>query len=245
MNRSLSAHQPKIFIAGDSWGCGEYNKVDRHVVGVSHRGIEQYFLDDGYTVKNSSVGGMSNQSATQRLSVDLLNLYCNNDIILWIQTEPVRDLVVYDNKDKAIYPLTDPIKSAGGLVKLFRQLAINSYNELNVLAKQYNTVVYLLGGCSSLFVEELANYTNLTPLIPSCVELITKEHPNFQFIGLWGINSIHLSTYSQEFAGQVINEFESIVQMEKVFKQPGFFNRHPDRNGYKIVYDYIKQQLNL
>jgi len=247
MNQSLRESRPKIFIAGDSWGGGEYNNVNGTVTGISHKGIEQYFTNDGYTVNNSSVGGMCNRTAIQRLRLDLETSHKDGDIIFWIQTEAVRDLVIPDpdDKNRVIYPLTNPVQLAGGIINLYRQLSNTRYNELDTLSKQFNTVIYAIGGCGSLFIDDIIKYSNLIPLIPSCVELISGKYPEFQFIGLWGIDSIKLAEYPQQFARHIIDEFDSIVQMEEIFKQPGFINRHPDRHGYKIVYDYIKQELNL
>jgi hypothetical protein len=251
MNQSSNAPQPKIFIAGDSWGCGEYNQVNGPAIGISHKGIEQYFIDDGFDVVNTSLGGTSNASSIDRLHQQLQLQHCPGDIILWIQTEAVRDLVRYDDTRLlnglpiAVYPVTEPIQQAGGILKLYKQLVAKNYQVLNELAKQYNTTVYSIGGCSSLFTDVLQGYSNIFPLIESCVELISGKHPDFQFIGLWTIDDIKLSTYTSEFAGQVINEFDTIVKWERIFDQPGFINRHPDRNGYKIIYNAIKEKLKL
>ena len=79
----------KIFIGGDSWGCGEWTEQT-----VSHKGVEQYFINDNYTVFNSSEGGSSNKFSIDRLDKDLRDYYISGDIIIWIQTDPIRDLRV-------------------------------------------------------------------------------------------------------------------------------------------------------
>jgi hypothetical protein len=88
--------RPKIFISGDSWGCGEWTYFTPPIMStVAHKGLEQYFIDDNYTVFNSSKGGSSNEFSIVRLSKDLQEYYSSGDIILWIQSDPIRDLRVH------------------------------------------------------------------------------------------------------------------------------------------------------
>ena len=62
----------QILLGGDSWACGEWARPEGapgHVpVEIVHRGIEQYFIDDGFGVVNTAEGGSSNKSAVERLA---------------------------------------------------------------------------------------------------------------------------------------------------------------------------------
>ena len=82
-----------ILIAGDSWGCGEWDLLPNGKYCVTHKGIEQYFIDNGDIVTNISIGGGTNQNSVFQLQQQLSNMTFN--CIIWFQTDPLRDLRPY------------------------------------------------------------------------------------------------------------------------------------------------------
>jgi hypothetical protein len=79
-----------ILIGGDSWGCGEWAWLSKRKYGVSHLGLEQYLVDDGFSVVNCSEGGSSNRNSIDRVARQLE--LGNYDHIIWFQSDPLRDL---------------------------------------------------------------------------------------------------------------------------------------------------------
>ena len=77
----------KILIGGDSWGCGEWGYTNG-IYNVLHKGVEQYFLDDGHSVKNTSRGRSSNNDSIIRIKNELDE---STDYIIWFQSDPLRD----------------------------------------------------------------------------------------------------------------------------------------------------------
>ena len=109
-----------IVIIGDSWGCGEWGQNV-----VTHTGLEQYLTDAGYVVTNLSKGGSSISYAIQALKNYLTTQ--NTDIVLFVQTDPIRSLSPYTN-------LTQAIKQSGSVKNLAKEILLNSYRQLNDIA---------------------------------------------------------------------------------------------------------------
>lgn len=61
----------KVLIAGDSWGCGCWNKT-----GNTHRGLELFLQMKGHIVTNLSVCGYSNTEIYRSLKT--VALYTGN-----------------------------------------------------------------------------------------------------------------------------------------------------------------------
>jgi len=72
--KTTTPELPLIIIAGDSWGCGEWEETDTYPR-VVHSGISQYLKDDGYKVLNVSRGGSNiNDSLLQiQMASSLVN----------------------------------------------------------------------------------------------------------------------------------------------------------------------------
>lgn len=247
--RSSSTIMKKVFIGGDSWGCGEWAHVASIAhKGVAHKGVETYFNEVGYNVINSSEGGVSNFISIGRLQESLKEKYSESDLIFWFKTDTIRDL--HPN----YYTLTNELKKFGNFKGLINFLSDNSYNKLNQLAVRHNTKIYLIGGYSSLIPDLLEKYDTLVPLVPSMVDLLVGHHEkysaitkNFQGTTDWGINHINLNEYDLLAAGELIIELSNMcaakdkIFQEKIFRPDG---HHPNRHGHRILFDYIMKKLN-
>ena len=217
----------KILIGGDSWGLGEWDWDPDHR--IVHKGITQYFNDDGYQeVFNCSAGGSSNKEAIDRLAYVIADY--NPDYIFWFQTDPIRDL----------RPYTDYIiKSYQQLVDDHETLINTTYRKLNSLGVQ----IHCIGGCSKLNLMLLEQYSNLTALIPSCIELLTdRKHPEFWCTDWASSLDPELDYESTNllydmFCNPPLNLEQNYP---KFFKPDGY---HPNRHGHRVIYKYIQGQL--
>jgi hypothetical protein len=243
--RSSSTIMKKVFIGGDSWGCGEWT----HEASIAHKGVETYFNEVGYNVVNSSAGKVSNFMSIDRLQESLKEKYSEADLIFWFKTDTIRDL--HHNN---YYTLTNELKKFGNFKGLINFLSDNSYNNLNQLAARHNTKIYLIGGYGSLIPDLLEKYDNLVPLVPSVVDLLVGHHEkysaitkNFQGTTNWGIKHINLKEYDLSMAGELIIELSNMcaakdnIFQEKIFWPDG---HHPNRHGHRILFDYIMKKLN-
>ena len=260
MNQSLS-EQSKIFVAGSSWARGEWapgNPV------VQHDGIKKYFADIGYTVVDASQARSYHTRVIAHLDEKLETHYKENDIVFFIMADPLLDLIMpelaglnlkRDGDAKNLPQFTKAIKDAGGLINLVRQQQDNIYNQLDTLAKKYNTTIHLIGGTYNVNTNLTDKYTNLNTILLSWIYLLVgklREHshtnnPEFGITYTWGLNYIDVSTYTPEFTLQIEQEFDTIsdtthIMNELIFHPDGL---HPNREGHKILYNYLVNELNL
>jgi hypothetical protein len=252
-------NKPKIIVAGSSWARGEWAPEDPV---VQHDGIKQYFADAGYTIVDSSQARSYHSRVLKFLSKKLESNYVDNDIVFFIMADPLLDLIMPELgmrkrsfNIKHLPQFTEAIKEAGGLINLIRQQQDHIYKELDSLAKQYNTVIHCIGGTYNVNTHILKEYTNLNPLLVSWIHLLVghyQEHqhtasPEFGISYTWGVNYIDFSSYTPEFAKQVQQEFDSITDSNRIMDELIFHpdGLHPNREGHKILYNYIVKQLNL
>lgn len=260
MNQSLNV-QPKIVVSGSSWARGEWapgNPV------VQHDGIKQYFADAGYTVVDASQARSYHSRVINNLDKKLDSQYSDGDIVFFIMADPLLDLIMPELADmnlkrdgdaKNLPEFTAAIKQAGGLINLIQHQQDQIYNQLDTVAKQYNTKIHCIGGTYNVNTNLLNKYTNLLPTVVSWIYLLAgqyREHPGtdnpeFGITYTWGINYIDLSTYTLEFADQVRREFDVISDTTHIMNELIFHpdSLHPNREGHKILYDHLTKLLNL
>ena len=258
----MKPYSPSIFISGDSWGCGEWpppkhRKIINKNATLEHRGLEQYFIEDDFLVYNSSAAGASNNDSIQSLKYNLEKHFQSGDIVLWVQTDPIRDLRPYTD-------LTNQIKKENGVFALANRVLIDNYSRLNDLAIKFNTNVHLIGGLSSINSTLIGNYNRLITLIVSWPQLLVSHKPEFSQIdyenyGEWGhdwsLDSINLSAlmnsgklpFEIDLAEKIIDELHKLVGYKIIFNDPIFYpdGGHPNREGHKILYDFIKKKLKI
>jgi hypothetical protein len=232
--------KPNVFIGGDSWGCGEWPKSGK-AEEIEHRGIAQYFEEYGHRVVNTSEPDSSNLHSVQRL---IQSKPGPNDIVLWIQSDPLRDLRPYNS-------LTEQINRCGGLHILLEHLIHEAYNELTEIRSNVN----LIGGLFNIHGTG-SMYPGLCRLVPSWINLLVGHMPEYQHTrdvdyGITrsdgGIRNVDLSKLNTSIAGQVINEFHYYDNNDLVFREDIFHpdGCHPNRTGHRILFEEIIKQLNL
>jgi hypothetical protein len=249
---------PKIFITGCSWGCGEWKFIGEYLMSdeILHRGLEQYFNDSGYQVVNVSQSGSGNRLSVDRLETALADQFVTGDIILFIQSDPIRDF--RPDNSYTLPPvtkvLTDRLFIAGSLQKLHEELFNEQYKRLDVLASKYNTI-HLIGGLFNIH-DTAGQYKNLNLLVKSWVHLLIGHMPEYAHTSssnfgisncTWNVNSIKLHEYDLPLAGNLIEEISDFFKNYDVLREDIFHpdGLHPNRQGHKILFDYIIKELHL
>ena len=231
---------PRIFIGGDSWACGEWPEgPSLHTI---HKGIEEYFVQDNYQVINTARGGASNQD-----SISLLFSTAPvtpSDIIIWVQTDPIRNL--------SFTELPIRLEQAGSIRQLMQELAIEDYQHLRQLANQYHCQVHCVGGLYSIQQELIADPVSC--LVESWVRLLVPDYAcnnwaNYAILDSnWTIDHLELGRFKDQLVVSCcIDEMLELESNRQVFKHPIFFpnGNHPNREGHRILYNYIKERLKL
>jgi hypothetical protein len=241
----MPEYKPKIFIAGDSWGCGEWDSQD-HIHKVYHKGLEQYFSDAGFSVSNTSVGSSSNNSAINRLSNALEAHYSTGDLVLYIQTDPLRDLRPYTT-------LTQEVINHHGVISLRNSLLQAAYEQLQTTAIRVKCKILVIGGKADLYLPGFDNLKNVVPLIESWVHLLVGHMPEYQRLfpqwttSDYNIMNINLPVISGDLLKKIIDEVYHSEKCWKMFREPIFHpdGCHPNRDGHKILFDHIIKKLNI
>jgi len=253
---------PKIFIGGDSWGCGEW--ADPIVLKsgammssvVSHKGLEQYFIDDNYTVFNSSKGGSSNRFSIDRLAADLKNHYSSGDIILWIQSDPIRDLRIHEHKHGYRNNYGNNIAVAlinnnNDFNQLEKCLLTANYDKLSCVANTHNAIIHVIGGLRNVESTVLSKFKNLNMLVKSWIYLLINDYgQDNQGIGTseWTVDDFLIDRLPNTVKLQLVDNLHTIFSQHQSISKFEIFRpdgEHPNRQGHKHLYRYIKEKLNL
>jgi hypothetical protein len=130
-----------ILIAGDSWGCGEWQWNDTSY-DIVHPGITKYLLESGQNVINlSRPGGSNTQSADRVANFLKVNTHYQISKIIVFQTEWTRDIFAED----AIM-VSEDLKH--GYHGLKNRMISRFYNRLSTASVKNNVPIYIIGGCS-------------------------------------------------------------------------------------------------
>lgn len=247
-----------IVINGLSWGLGEWQGPR-----LNHRGIEQYFRDIGYQVRNTCITRNSHAKAAKELD-RYLGQTKKHCLIFWIQTDPLLDLVKpeaaelgFRNKpiETTLPKFSNSIQTARGLISLLRQCQNNIYSELHQIAEKHNTVIHCIGGSHNLYLPALKQFDRLVALIPSWINLMVPDldeipdlrDPDFGICYTWPETCIDYSQFDTDLTEQVRREFQLLNRYEPVLREDIFHpdGLHPNRFGHKILFEEIVKKLNI
>jgi hypothetical protein len=222
----------KVLLAGDSWGCGEWSWDAKQ---IQHLGLELYLREYGCEVTNVSFPGCSNLYSITALKKQLVdNTY---DVILWIQTDPTRDIRPYeDNADKFALPIDD-------FLKLQDELIDKSYQSLN----QLGPTIFCMGGCSKIKLPIINKYPNLNPIIPSIIEFFGCEDmplwvPGSRWLHDLGITlSESIVDYMYENVTKWERAGEHRFQLDYYLDKKWFFpdGHHTNRHAHQKIFEYL------
>lgn len=227
--------KPQVFIGGDSWGVGELPTLE-------HLGLEQYFREDGYTVFNSAFRGAGTRDSISQLLETVKQAHQPGDYIFWIQSDPIRNLRPYSN-------LPNELADAGSLTALMHRQLTNDYNQLHSLGRRFNSMVYLIGGLTSVVKYLVDERPRLNILLTSWVELLVgSQYPNTDWENFCICNSDYtINDFGDQIDRNLVDQLYEFDQNKQVFRnqlfRPDGF--HPNREGHKILYNYIKEKLKL
>lgn len=220
----------KIHISGDSWGCGEWRSrgCPPHVV---HKGIEQYFLDEGYFVTNTSEGGAGLFNIVHQLQT-----VQPHDLHICFVTDPFRYI------DPKAFWLAGTINT---LLKL-QNLKLQEFLwEINTLGMP----IFLIGGLHKLFPENVKPYKNLKIWVDSFPELVVKGamHPKIQlhdpFIKWLDEKENRKRIVKRDVFNFIWNEY---VNWKKITDTDIFpDNYHPNRDAHYKLFKFCMKQMKL
>jgi len=223
----------EILIAGDSWGCGEWGWDSNGYYVVTHKGLEQYFTDDGFTVTNISEGGIGNNTVILNLKKFLLSNPDYSGHIIWFQSDPFRDLRPYET-------FTVDYTTYEGLIDKLNQLLLETYNQFN----SFNKKILCLGGVSKLNLKLILPFNNLVAAIPSIPELLLPDYQHAEIVFSDWYNLIDRQFSLDDLDKLLYNKQlqDSLIDYKDLFWPDG---SHPNRVGHKKIFEYLIEYENL
>lgn len=213
--------------------------IGRHI--ILHKGLEQYFKDNGFKVLNISIGGGSNFNIVSTL-LEFSKSITNNTIIIWIQTDPLRNLRPYND-------FVNRFTSYDQIIEFQQKSLQDTYARLNSLDHS----IICLGGCSKLRLDLIKPYKNLNPLIPSIPEWLVEEYFKSQSYVPYRSPEVTFSDWEKLVGKQFdLDSLDKLIYnknlQNSLMDYPDLFwpdGIHPNRTGHKILFDYIVKELNL
>jgi hypothetical protein len=208
-----------IAIAGDSWGCGEW---DLNNFRVLHTGLEQYFREDGHEVINASKGFINNWTALNRLE-SVLGLVKQIDKIIWFVTCPARGM-------------TSRIESDPYQIAL--ENLRSDFNQASSIAKKFQCEILAIGGLCDVPDEFQSRHKNIKMLIPNVCSLFIENYPTSIFGDIGIVKHIVNPIQARKVASDV-------GKKHRLFEQNKWFpdNFHLGRDAYYEVYKIVKQHV--
>lgn len=240
----------RVVIAGDSWGKGEWTPCDPPGSGkseITHRGLEQYLIDDGHEVYNISHGGISNQAIVQRIESWMSKFHDRGvDMILVFQTEYVRD------QDLNFFVNWDQVTRATDLADVCLS---RMYARLSEISIKYNVPIYLIGGVvDTMWLDRWhEHYPGVTVICQSMYNLILHGDPRIEYpVYSWYSSATeeivkrlkkHLPSHELEHLLALLAQ--GFYRQSSVFETPQYFwpdGMHSNRHGYLILYKFLQDQ---
>lgn len=249
-----------IIIAGDSWGCGEWQSNKGNI----HSGLEYYFSKDGHTVLNLSVGGANNLTILYNLESALGKIAAKkklNEIkgIFIFQTEWTRDFKILPNVH--IHSFVDAPQLSWYTIKNFNSKFITTWlsrwqYRLSELAQTYSVRIGLIGGCSdTVYLDNFeVEYPGLYIACQSFTNLIINNNhridiPVFSASGLppsiTNKSELAVIDINLEY---LTNQIDLAISRRNLWKnnQLEFPDQtHPGRKEHFKLYQWLKETYDI
>lgn len=229
----------KFLIGGDSWGMGVWNDGADSDYRVVHPGFNKLLEDAGYTVHNCCQSNSSNIDSIRRLDSLIKDRYADGDIIIWFQSDPIRDLRGTD--------MTTELLSAGTPKQLVKKILNKNYQQLDII----NKPIHAVGGLCNLDTELLRLYNNIKAFVPSWVYLLVNDlYPEVSERTVLGdvacnVKELDLNKFTKEQRMLLVDELHEMNETKHFYVNEMFKPdyRHPNLDGHRILFKEIEKLI--
>ena len=253
-----------LIIAGDSWGCGEWQVDPSNMDNLTntHQGTEYFLKKRKYSVINVSAPGGSNLVTWYRLR----HIKHKSPIIVF-QTDPFRDVLCYNTdwyytegivkqgiKRPTPYPFSIQELTKAGLkdkkifdlpVNLTLEQFLDRQNQMldffYQLLNKINQRIFMIGGCTKLNLSLMQKYPNLIPLVECFSEWLQPQivHPPVWKNFGWN------DWISDDTPPELVDFLYKSYQQQQDLINFKYFpdGRHPDRHAHEKLADLLEKVL--
>jgi len=231
--------RPHIIVAGDSFGCGEWEQG----LNVTHGGVAQYLYEDGFEVSNlSQPGGALSWSINPIENFFIANPFANIKKIIFFQTDIARDLpnqIYRDHCEKFIREFPDDtVKQT--LDKLYKEF----YKSLDSVANHFGVEILAIGGLTDI-TADISDFSNIRIGIPSMAIEANNSVPGpLRLLSnptQWKILDELFSHRKDELLELMEEQCERHRYLRSDIRYKDKF--HPGREIHKICYEKLKNYL--
>lgn len=240
-------------ISGCSWSVGEW--PDHSIAGdpINHGGITQYLHDDGKLVVNVGLSGSSNRESYLRTRAFFFAnrhlLTAEKTQVLIFQTEWTRDFPYMDAEDQDYYDQP---------VVLMTRIISRFYYDLSALAQEFNLDIKIIGGAGdAVVIDDFSTmYPGVEVVCQSMTNLIVNGNPLindpvFSMFSMTNQTEEFLTLFKKHTSDPsqmelLFAEIEKGQNKENVLRQNRQYfypdGTHPNRQGHRILYDYLREK---
>lgn len=235
-----------IYIFGDSWGFS-YVKGDSNLDFVSGKCLSSHLADLGIKTINCCKRRLNNYEIVLKIKSHSIT---ENDLLIVIQSDPIRDEVIDFPRDKKSVDKRDAFSPFIPTTKTFSldDIIDDRLEKFYLELSNYNVILHT---GSSKIHENLANRYKLKYFTKTATEIIIPEfEDSFLFDYSYSYKSSKFLEIKYGKQYDSIKSKKNLVDVaNKMYvwrKYPEYFtNHHTTDLGTKIVAEYIKSQLFL
>jgi hypothetical protein len=207
----------KFFVLGDSWGVGEWKKINGQLESVPNTGIDYYLATQGHTVTNISAGSAGNFGQLRR-AYWTLHDHSDYDYIIWFHTEAMRDIqeILINDPDEGRrqYPEFDSSNFDRGI----EYIHLQNYCYAQKITNQYNIPFIVIAGQSSLN-KQLQQFSFAQFTINWLKELLELDYdpPENTFYSWQKLEKI-FKTYNIDSRQYIIDHFDELEKTQQILQ---------------------------
>lgn len=212
----------KILIAGDSWGCGEWDQAGK----VSHKGIEEYFIQAKYGVKNISIPGGYHTIIREKIEETLITFRPNYTFLFFTN--------VFRDGPGNFWESLDDIQNYIERNEKYKRQALEEYNKLGIK-------IHIIGGLTKVTDEDIKDFENIEIALPSFQEFFIPGYEQYtiQFQDYLYRLPYNISKELLEFVWEEQKKW-SFVQAHHLMGPDAV---HPNREAHKMLFEYLQSNI--
>ena len=238
----------RFLICGDSWGVGAYRYIGNPPTAIKpipNTGLDYFLTQQGHIVTNIAKGADSNYLQL-KLLVSTLEQSTNYDYIIWIQTEPNRDIIdtVVGNSIESVaqYPGFD----FTDFKKCMSYIKTRNYQYAQYIYNKFKVPFILVGGLSAID-SSIENFKFAKVVIPNWLNDITDGQYQLAENMHQDIILKVLDRYTPIDKQFMVEELDRMKRVEEILEtHPNFSNGvHHNAEQYKKLAVRIEHELEL
>lgn len=236
----------KFLIIGDSWGVGEWAWAKNNRLNpVPNTGVDYFLTGMGHTVTNLSAGSAANFGQLRNCRTHL-EQHSDYDYIVWLHTEPVRDIADHVIDDEIDGPKQFPnFYNYHDFDHAMEYMSYCNYEFAQSIFDVYQIPFIVVGGLGKLY-PSIKNFSFACCTINSWAQQILETATDIPHYILGRDREIQEFEHYDFSLESKIRAIEAGQQLDQMFKQCDKFpdNIHPCREEFQKLANQLLEMIN-